>query len=100
MKKIIISISRTPTNGIPDTFIIGQPPIIGEDEIDGPPVSKIKFFETSNIYGRIYRGPGGFYVVEFEGSTIRRLIPANVVIDIAVETQTPEQQLQKLPEVE
>lgn len=80
---IIIATGNTHT---PDTFVLGQKPSIGINPVeDSPNIKDIKFFETSNTYGKVYRGKG-FFVVEFEGSTVRRIIPAgDRVIDIAVE---------------
>ena len=81
----IISISRLSGGvGIPDTFVLGQTPIENDDIKEGPVVSKIKYFGMSTVYDKIHRGP--VYIVEFEDSTVKRIIPANQVVDVAVET--------------
>lgn len=70
----------------PDTFILGSKPIKkGKYEENSPNISAIKFFETSATYTKMYRG-SGIFIVEFEGSTVKRLIPANRLIDSAIET--------------
>lgn len=82
----IISINiDTKGVGTPNTFVVGQKPEInGVIVEDSPKVSAIKFSETSTVYAKAYRGP--FYRVEFEGSTVQRVIPACNLLDCAVET--------------
>jgi len=95
----IISLVRQGHNTVPEAFIVGNPPIKNDEEIEGPIVSKIKYWAMSTVYDKVYRGP--VYVVEFENSTVKRVIPADFgVIDIAVETATKpkEAELPNLPE--
>ncbi len=96
----IISISRkTGSVQIPDTFILGQPPIMGGNPLpDSPLVSAIKYFESSPPYVREYNGP--LFIIEFEDSTIKRLIPKETALDIAVETKKVEDKLPGLPKAE
>jgi len=84
----IISITvNTKSVDTPDTFVVGQKPVNkGVIVEDSPNVSAIKFFETNAYYIKAYRGP--FYIIEFEGSTVKRIIPAENLLDCAVETAT------------
>ncbi len=93
----IISISRIlGSEGIPDTFTVGSNPWAGKQQIEGPSVSKIKYFATSTVYDRIHRN--SIYIVEFENSTVKRIIPAKYVLDVAVETEKKEEKFPALPE--
>ena len=100
MSSRIVSISRsTITGDIPDTFILGQQPIMdGEPLEESPVVSAIKYFEASPAYVREYQGP--LYIIEFEDSTVKRLIPKTCVIDIGIETKKEEDKLPGLPKAE
>ncbi len=82
----IISITRlVDTLGIPDTFVLGEKPLVGGEPVeDSPIVSELSYFFFSPPYVRIYQGP--LYVVKFKDSDIRRIIPENKVLDIAVDT--------------
>ncbi len=93
----ILSITTVLDKGdMPDTFMVGMPPICGGTALPGPEIKSIKFFETSTVYAKIYRGP--LYVVKFIGDvTVRRVIPANKVMDITIETKKPDPELPELP---
>ena len=68
-----------------DTFTVGCKPVKNGTIVeDSSVVSEIKFWETNTTYAKVARGP--FYIVEFEGSTVRRIIPQHAVEDVAVET--------------
>ena len=96
----IISITRkTGGAAIPDTFVLGCPPAIGEEILaDSPVVSVIKYWESSPPYVREYNGP--IYIVEFEDSTVKRIIPKDNMLEIAVETLKVEDKLPGLPKAE
>ncbi len=82
----IISITRiVDKSNIPDTFILREKPLIKDEPInDSPIVSEISYFYASPAYVRICQG--SLYVVKFENSNTRRIIPADKVLDIAVDT--------------
>jgi hypothetical protein len=93
----IISILRK-INGldIPSEFTVGQPVSINGQPA-GPPVSCIKHFAFRYNGGKVYEGP--CYVVEFEDSTVKRVIPVDDnVVEIVVETAKEEAKLPDLPE--
>lgn len=101
--KIICLIRNTNGLKVPDTFILGQKPLtMNVEDAVSPKVSDIKFFETSTVYAKAYRGRTGIYIIEFEGSTVKRIVPERTVIDIAVETaekQAPGAKESKLPDL-
>lgn len=73
---------------IPVRFAVGEPPSVLDaegalDAIVGPNVKSIKFYETGAIGGKAFRG--SCFVVQFEESAVRRIIPAAVVVDVAYE---------------
>lgn len=83
MAMTIVSIIRkTYNNDIPSTFTLGCSDPLNEDLV----VKEIKFFETGYGSGKMYRGR--CYVVKFKGTSIVRVMPAEEVIDIAVETSS------------
>jgi len=97
----IISISRKTGGAVmPDTFILGRKPIMQGVAIeeDSPLVSAIKYWEASPPYVREYNGP--LYIIEFENSTVKRIIPKDAMLDIAVETKKEEDKLPGLPKAE
>lgn len=100
MKILSISVNVVSLK-VPDTFILGQKPIISQEGevVDSPKISNIKFFETSSVYTKVYRGATGFYVIEFEGSSVKRIIPEREVIDVAVETAEKQNMGTKLPDL-
>lgn len=69
---------------LPARFTVGQSPT---DE--SPPVKSINFYETGAIGGKAYRG--GCYVVQFEDSPMRRIIPSHCVVDILYEVPQKEE---------
>ena len=84
----IISITRDVKGLIlPSEFTVGQVPgalpLAAGQVPEGPAVEKIKFYETGAL-SNSYRGP--CFVVTFENATVRRIVPAEDVADIAVET--------------
>ena len=99
MSRIIAITRQGCPLGVPDTFVLGQTPIENGTPLDDSPVvSALKYFEFSPPYVREYVGP--VYIVEFEGSTVKRLIPKDAVIDVAVETKKEEDKLPALPKME
>lgn len=96
MSRIISLTRKNCPIGIPDTFVLGQKPIeCGVPLEDGPIVSELKYFESSPPYVREHQGP--IYIVEFEDSTVKRIIPKAEIIDVAVETRKEEDKLPSLP---
>jgi hypothetical protein len=96
MSRIISLTRRGCTVGIPDTFVLGQKPIEKSIPLeDSPAVSALKYYESSPPYVREHQGP--IYIVEFEDSTVKRIIPKEMVIDIGVETKKDEDKLPSLP---
>ena len=97
----IISITRT-TKGLtlPEEYTVGQIPAIIPGQGDGPAVKEINFYETGAMKG-LYRGR--CFVVTFEEATVKRIIPAEDVADIAAETakdKPAEENIPALPEEE
>lgn len=88
----IISLTRVKGPvGIPDTFVVGTKPYEdGAPVEESPNVSDIKYWDSSPSYVRMYNGP--LYVVEFENSTVKRIIPKSAVIDVAIETRKEEEE--------
>jgi hypothetical protein len=76
MKIISLMRKHTGVDGVPNNFIVGFSPTE-----DSPPVKDIKFLETR--VAKIGNGP--CYTIGFEGSNIKRFIPASEVVDIAYE---------------
>jgi hypothetical protein len=86
MKIISIIRDNKITVDVPNEFTVGASPVINNDEV-GPAVSKIVFFETGYAKGQAFRGP--CYVVSFEDSNVKRVIPANDnILEVAVELET------------
>lgn len=81
----IISIIRgvQGVGGVPEVFVLGVAPE------NSPEVKEIKFYETGGFSGKAYRGR--CYIVTFVDSTVKRLIPSECVIDIAIETAKDEE---------
>jgi hypothetical protein len=83
---MIVEIWRHNDLNLPVRFSVGdQPQFIGADGnmitvADSPPVKSINFYETGAFGGKAYRGP--CYVVQFESSPARRIIPIDDVKDI------------------
>jgi len=77
---------KTEVTGLPVKFTVDEPPSFvnenGALEIiqESPPVKKINFYETGAFKGVAFRGP--CYVVQFEDSNHRRIIPIKNVVDI------------------
>jgi len=79
---------KTKELGIPVKFTVGEPPaIINADGV-------LEFVEGPNVKAINASGTGAFgnkgahgrcYVVQFEDSKIRRIIPAETVVDIGYE---------------
>jgi len=94
----IISLSRNVAGlGIPDTFVIGAPPLNNGAPIEGPEVTSIKFQETGYAKGQAYRGK--CYIISFAESEIKRIVPANDnIIDVAVEMKKVVKDTPNLPE--
>lgn len=73
-------------SGFPVRFTAGsQPAYLNEEGVlapieESPTVKAINFYETGAFKGAAYRGP--CYVVQFEDSPARRIVPAKEVIDI------------------
>ena len=76
----IISLIRSTLNvaGAPDEFTVGQP--TGEGE--GPVVSKIVAMRE----GKMDFFPEACYVIHFNDSTVRRIVPIANVEDLAYDT--------------
>jgi hypothetical protein len=82
----IISLHReTNGNSLPDVFTIGVVPSIDGTPIENnPPVKSIKFFETGIAGGKVYRGL--CYLIEFEGSNVKRVVPERDILEVAYES--------------
>jgi len=79
MPKIIELYRATGGLDIPSRFVLGA-------EIEeGLVVSRISFYETGAFKGDAYRG--ACFVVQFDGTDIRRIIPAHAVIDVAYDSE-------------
>lgn len=92
----IISIFRQ-NNGLalPVKFIVGDIPQIGDDPPVGPPVSCIKHFGLQYNGGKHFKRE--CYVVEFEDSPVKRIIPESSIIEVVIDT-TKESDFPELPE--
>ena len=88
---MIVEIWRKPIGpGLPVCFTVGNTPqYIGEENnlisiIESPDVKSITFYETGAFqkaaFGPAYHGP--CYVIQFEDSNVRRIIPQVDVRDI------------------
>lgn len=88
--------------GLPVVFTIGESPkFLNDDGIltpieESPPVKNINFYETGAFKGQAYRGP--CYVIAFEESNHRRIIPAVDAFDILF--AVPEKSEVKTPALE
>lgn len=82
----ILSIVRLGVDipNFPTIFTVGNNPAVGT-ELIGPAVKSINFYETGCNSGRVYRGP--CYVISFEESNQKRVVPATNVIDIMYDTE-------------
>jgi hypothetical protein len=100
--KIMSIIRRAEDNNMPAVFVVGQVPLSANQEAgqeaNGPEVSEIKFYETGFVSGKAYRGK--CYAVYFKDSSVRRVIPAKYVLDLAVDTsaERPGDVVPKLPQ--
>jgi hypothetical protein len=82
---MIIEVWREATaEDLPVRFTVGQSPAAAS-----PPVKSINFYETGAIGGKAYRGP--CYVIQFEDSPMRRIIPAHCVVDVLYEVPQKEE---------
>ena len=96
----IISIHRDSGElSLPDVFIVGSVPIIGDEVVEhNPAVKSIVFYETGGGNGKGYRGP--CYVVSFVDSHVKRIIPANTIKEIAYEAEKEKKTDDADPETE
>lgn len=70
---------------LPPTFTVGQPPV---DNMEL--VSKISFYETGCDKGTVFRGP--CYVVQYENSNVRTVIPAVDTVEVTAVSETKKEQ--------
>lgn len=86
-KIVSISIGSVP-QGMPQHFIVGAPPLLkfnddgttaGNEVPDSPNVSKI-VYPLIDIPRRVFPDP--CYIIHFEGSPMRRVIPIDSIIDV------------------
>lgn len=88
LQKIVsISIGSAP-QGMPQHFIVGAPPLFkfnedgtsaGNEVPDSPIVSKITY-PLIDLPRRVFPDP--CYIVHFEGSSRRRVIPIGSIVDV------------------
>jgi hypothetical protein len=77
---------KTKIPGLPVKFTVDEPPSFINDEgvlvviAESPPVKKISFYETGAFSSKAFRGP--CYVVQFENSNHRRVIPVKDIVDV------------------
>ena len=79
---------------IPVKFTVGEvPQVLNENgnlvgmEGEAPPVvTRIKCYATGAVKGDAYVGP--CFVIQFEDSDVRRIIPAHVVIDVGFDSES------------
>lgn len=83
MQLIGVTIRKDISDLVPKDYLVGREVIIG-GEPTGVTVESIKFYETGYNSGRYYRGK--CYVINFEGNVVKRVIPAEYVVEIIVET--------------
>ena len=84
---MIIEIWRKPVGpGLPVCFTKDEQPKYISDAgtlaaiTESPAVKKINYYETGAFSGKAFRGP--CYVVQFEDSPARRIVPADQVLDV------------------
>lgn len=71
---MIVEIWRKTVGGfLPNRFTVGESPVE-----DSPPVKNINFYET----GAFKQHWGPCFVIQFENSPMRRVIPTETVVDI------------------
>lgn len=81
MQLIGITIRKDISDLLPKDYLVGREVII--EEPTGVTVESIKFYETGYNSGRYYRGR--CYVISFVGSAVKRVVPAEYVVEVVVE---------------
>ena len=72
---------------IPTEFTVGSVPFIEGNDPAGPPVACIKHFGHRYNGGKFLEGE--CYVIEFEDSPVKRIIPVADVVEVVVDTTKP-----------
>jgi len=99
----IISLTRLQTVGLPTNYIVGTVPTIEgqETNADDPVVKSIVFFQEGAysqtkaqlLTFKAFLGP--CYLVSFVDSPIKRIIPAEQVVDVAVDSEPEKKEVKQ-----
>jgi len=99
---MVVEIWRRPGAGLPVCYTRGEQPkfINSEGALvpveESPVIKSINFYETGAFAGKAFRGP--CFVIQFEESNLRRIIPATDIKDIGYDV--PEKVEPKIPALE
>lgn len=99
----IITLTRTEIKGLPTDYLVGYSPVIaGEEAEHGDPIVKSIVFFQEGAYSqtkdqrvtfKAFVGP--CYLVSFVDSPVKRVIPAEKVEDIGVDSEPEKKAVKK-----